>query len=790
EDGQNFYLWFVDLRGNVDYRNHQVVRLLYDSSLPQFKGFEVLNADFQPYWYNQTSTLAAQIKINYSERHPQKLRLESVGLDTTVEVEELSSGENVSSLFNIAIQGKSDGIYDLAFTLIDSAGNLAQDTSNIALDSTPPVGTEASSPDTSSEESFVVTWGNTATDGNGSGLSGIYDVKVQIDGGIWLNWLTNFAGTLAEFQGAHGQTYGFEAVAHDNVGNIEVFSQIPESVTHVDTSFFDNRPPTVFHTPTLVVEEGKGIDIQVQIEDNIQVIEATLFYKQSGKSDYQTMEMTDLGGGIYQATLTAAQISTKGINYYIRASDGINFAFHPPENWDIWPNNVSVRILGTNNQGLIKEQSQPGGSTQSAFRMISMPLILDDPRPQTVLEDDLGPYDSKQWRLFQFNSLAGEYSEFPNLDAFLPGKAFWLIVREPNKQIDSGVGTTVTTNQSFQIFLNQGWNDIGNPFGFPVNWSDVEVVQGNPNDIMGPYTFRDQWLLPNQVTTLSPWEGYSVYSLIQGAVISISPIEIDNQPVHTLAKSYHQANWHLGIEAVCQEALDGTNFLGVSTNALANWDKLDYLEPPYIGDYVSLRFPHDEWQIYRGAFTTDFRPPFDDGQVWHFEVQTNILNAPITLKFQKLESLPSYFRVLLFDLTTFQQIDVQQNKEYNFIPDQSSLSREFDLIIGTNSYVKNSDILKETIPKEFSLSQNFPNPFNAGTTLFYQIPDICHVSIKVLNILGQEVRQLISQRQVPGVYKVYWDGKSDASKEIGSGLYIIKFEAGHFQQSRKVLLIR
>ncbi|MFQ6113474.1 MAG: FG-GAP-like repeat-containing protein, partial [bacterium] len=236
EDGQNFYLWFEDNKGNVNFQNNAFVQLRYDKTVPAIIGINILNVDLEPNWFNQRKTQTAQVTINYSEKHLRWLLLESVDLDTTIQVEQVVSGDNISVRFDLNIQGKPDGDYALAFTLIDSAGNRKQDsTERIALDSTPPTGAEASSPQKSTTESFVVSWGGTATDGDGSGISGIYDVRVQIDGGAWENWLADFEGTSAEFQGAHGKTYGFEAAAHDNLGNVESFLEVPESVTVVDT---------------------------------------------------------------------------------------------------------------------------------------------------------------------------------------------------------------------------------------------------------------------------------------------------------------------------------------------------------------------------------------------------------------------------------------------------------------------------------------------------------------------------------------------------------------------------
>ncbi|MFQ5825285.1 MAG: FG-GAP-like repeat-containing protein, partial [bacterium] len=242
QDG--LYWWRVSAWDGIVYGAPSAPQsFVIDTSPPNLDSLLLPTPVFPPNWYNQNQISSINFGVQFDEQYAQKAEF-NLGLLGGVQLlENIQSGFDQIAEVTINLSDKTDGIYPLTVTVFDSAGNLAQDTSNIALDSTPPVGTEASSPDTSSEESFVVTWGNTATDGNGSGLSGIYDVKVQIDGGAWQDWRTNFTGTFDTFQGTHGQTYGFEAVAHDNVGNIEVFSQIPETVTLVDTTANDVNAP-------------------------------------------------------------------------------------------------------------------------------------------------------------------------------------------------------------------------------------------------------------------------------------------------------------------------------------------------------------------------------------------------------------------------------------------------------------------------------------------------------------------------------------------------------------------
>ncbi len=95
-----------------------------------------------------------------------------------------------------------------------------------------------------------------------------------------------------------------------------------------------------------------------------------------------------------------------------------------------------------------------------------------------------------------------------------------------------------------------------------------------------------------------------------------------------------------------------------------------------------------------------------------------------------------------------------------------------------------------SVPKDFSLGQNYPNPFNPTTTLRYNVATAGKVTMKVYNILGQEVRTLVNAVREPGFYEVMWDGRSDTGSQVSSGVYIYRMEAGKFIQTRKMLFVK
>jgi CubicO group peptidase (beta-lactamase class C family) len=91
----------------------------------------------------------------------------------------------------------------------------------------------------------------------------------------------------------------------------------------------------------------------------------------------------------------------------------------------------------------------------------------------------------------------------------------------------------------------------------------------------------------------------------------------------------------------------------------------------------------------------------------------------------------------------------------------------------------------QNIPTVFSLDQNYPNPFNPSTTIEFAIPKTEFVSIKIYNLLGQEVATLVSQTLKAGFYKYEWN-----ASDLSSGVYYYSIQAGDFQDVKKMVLIR
>ena len=99
------------------------------------------------------------------------------------------------------------------------------------------------------------------------------------------------------------------------------------------------------------------------------------------------------------------------------------------------------------------------------------------------------------------------------------------------------------------------------------------------------------------------------------------------------------------------------------------------------------------------------------------------------------------------------------------------------------------------LPSQLSLEQNFPNPFNANTQITYKIPVKTFIDLKVYDVLGQEIITLFNGSQLPGEYKVEWDGRSKNGEVVATGTYLYVItsenrEQGLIQEVRKMVLLR
>ncbi len=151
--------------------------------------------------------------------------------------------------------------------------------------------------------------------------------------------------------------------------------------------------------------------------------------------------------------------------------------------------------------------------------------------------------------------------------------------------------------------------------------------------------------------------------------------------------------------------------------------------------------------------------------------------------------------------SSFVKFQVNINYYNNDLPDTSIITVGLEDLPGTGGDYNGSYFLLDDLafsnvatgveqqkginPNIFYLGQNYPNPFNPITTISFDLPVQSHVTLKVYNLLGQEIATLKNEVKPAGSYKETFNASS-----LSSGIYIYKLSAGKFNSSKKMILIK
>jgi hypothetical protein len=189
---------------------------------------------------------------------------------------------------------------------------------------------------------------------------------------------------------------------------------------------------------------------------------------------------------------------------------------------------------------------------------------------------------------------------------------------------------------------------------------------------------------------------------------------------------------------------------------------------------VFLHMPEDGSVISAGSVVCHWHPGFPGVDTYWFEWASDSLFTDSRIDSTGLDTL-SVAAPLVNGKTYWWK--VRAHNSYGWGPFSEVWQFRRVLIAGIDP--------GENIPTEYSLSQNFPNPFNPSTVIKYGLPAQSHVVLEVFDIMGQRVALLVNEMQDPGFHEVQFEREG-----LASGLYLYRIKAGNFTETKKLILLR
>lgn len=188
-----------------------------------------------------------------------------------------------------------------------------------------------------------------------------------------------------------------------------------------------------------------------------------------------------------------------------------------------------------------------------------------------------------------------------------------------------------------------------------------------------------------------------------------------------------------------------------------------------------------------------------DSPTFSWVINTQV-NAELNYELEVSDNI-DFNNSLFFDGISETHLDVnglEKGKNYFWrvrsrVINSTGNDNTFSLFSGTGSFKVADDLTsvgENIIPSEFAVHQNYPNPFNPETAISYALPENAFVTIKIYNMLGQEVKTLINREHESGFYVASWRGDDNYGSMVASGAYIYRVTAGSKVQTKKMVLLK
>jgi len=420
--------------------------------------------------------------------------------------------------------------------------------------------------------------------------------------------------------------------------------------------------------------------------------------------------------------------------------------------------------------------------SSSDYLMVGLPGNAD-----VLFRDVFGDGAGQNWMAYWDNGKTGSPTEYfvaydgTDLFKFRTGEAFWII---HNGNISVNQNIPIATLNEFaqaEVDIHSGWNMITNPFRESVSWDEVKEANGITADIpLYRYDRANRRFIDYH--SLESFEGFYFDNPAdtRTSLLIPHPRSLSKLIVH------QDVIWELDIELTSGETRGASTRIGVAANAEIGLDEFDYRKPHALADLADIYFVRPEWDSNNSRYGCDIRPEINEVEVWDFQAYTPQKNES-RLTFPGLSSIPEEYEVYLIDKTHLIYQDLRNDNKYEFVstPEISI----FEIIIGDAEAV--NEQLETVIPLTYTLGQNYPNPFNPTTTIPLTLPEKSEVTLKVFNLLGQEVVTLFNGTLNAGRHFFIWEGMNQKQALMPSGIYIYQMKTNTgFRFAGKMVLIK
>jgi hypothetical protein len=541
-----------------------------------------------------------------------------------------------------------------------------------------------------------------------------------------------------------------------------IFSALTQNTDWTFTSVAapDIQAPVITYVSDNISKGAGNKIISVSITDNVGVAQSKMFYRSITTSN--AVATADLvlnnANGKYEVSIPETAFGPMGLEYYFTASDASANNIRSPLTGNYYS---YITFASTNNPQIPTGVLSQGGQLAN-YRIISVPHALSDNKVSTIFSE-LGANDNSKWRLLTYKS-ATAWAQYPgDFTTITQGAGYFINIKTlPTTGLTIEGATTPSFNKEtlFSLPLLSGWNQIGNPYTFPIKWSEVLAANSNPTGIGALKVYRGAYQAGDQ---LDAFEGGFVFNSGPATVTLTVPVvgTLSGGRIAEEKFDIGENQWTVPLLLKTGETENKMPGIGMHPQASTSIDDFDDFNLPRLFDFVEMSFPHPEHFARR--LMKDIVPTSLE-YTWEFSIESNVI-GDCELSWNNAVFGENDKDLFLMDEQKQVLIDMRKASVYRF---SASNGRTFKVYFGENLESKIS-------PEKITLGQAFPNPSSGTVVIPFTLPGQnvkYQVQLEVFDGLGRKINTLIQDEFSSGFYQYMWDSSQNLN-----GLFTYRFVA-------------
>ena len=523
-----------------------------------------------------------------------------------------------------------------------------------------------------------------------------------------------------------------------------------------------SEPPIIstFILPTLIQKNDQSVLVTATLYDLNGISSVNLHLQKGTNIDEIVLPMSKVVNDLYEVLIPDSLIDVRNFRARLIGYDNMQYSTSTDYR--------STQIQFNNGELSMSNDysSYPNGIDRDIWKLVSWPgRSTNTALAISELEDG--------HVFFKWSTVKKQYLKADEIEL---GHSYWFRHRYDEPVLFQEDSSTAIALEPFIIDLDDGWNLIGSPFSFPVQFQKDSAVTN-------PITYTDQGWSDSQ-NELLPWNGYAIYSA-NAAKLTLMPFSDNDYSVNKITLI---DEWLLNIKVKSQNYINYSTEIGRRKFAKESYDVFDTPAFPDLDSKLSLSSDLNGSKSF--DYMRDIRDIDELNGVWNLKLDAHKDEKNIFLSGILKGGFSEEFSIAIIDIPERKVIFDFLDNGIQVIKN-STVAYDLKIVAGQSDYVERmTEEILANIPSVFSLSQNYPNPFNPITKMNYNLPMRSKVNISIYNVLGQEIKTLVNEVQEYGYHSISWNGKDNFGRDMASGVYFTRMVSKGFTQTKKMLLVK